>query len=57
MEYINEFVEYLEVIKKCSDYTIDNYNPFEIEESYLTYKDIDEKITFKSTDKIYAVDF
>ena len=25
MKYINEFVEYLEVIKKCSDYTIDNY--------------------------------
>ena len=27
-----------------------------IEENYLTYKDIEEKITFKSTDKIYASD-
>ena len=25
MKYINDFIEYLEVIKKCSDYTIDNY--------------------------------
>ena len=25
MKYINDFIEYLDVIKKCSDYTIDNY--------------------------------
>lgn len=25
MKYINDFIEYLEVIKKCSDYTIENY--------------------------------
>ena len=25
MKYINDFIQYLEVIKKCSDYTIENY--------------------------------
>ena len=32
----------------------DKEKKHEIEEGYLTYKDIEEKITFKSTDKIYA---
>ena len=25
MKYISDFIEYLEVIKKCSDYTMENY--------------------------------